>query len=262
MPASAVELKPETAAAYDRYIHAVEARMAGEIRNDQFLAPDRLPDARRREAYEQLRQGQIRSETLRAHENGQPIPVPNGLIHHWTGVIFIAGATLPEALAVLQDYNHDEEIYKPRMRRSKLIERNGSDAKIHLQLFNKSVVTVFLNADFDVTDTDFGADRHQIALRSTHIAELANPDRPGEHELPAGDDHGYLWRFTSYWRVEEKDGGVYVQNESVALSRSVPTLFAWLVNPFIKDLPRDILLQLLNDTRNAVLKLRGGDAPV
>jgi hypothetical protein len=69
-----------------------------------------------------------------------------------------------------------------------------------------------------------------------------------------GNDHGYLWRFCSYWRVEEKDGGVYVQNESVALSRAVPMIFAWLVNPFIKDLPRDILVQLPTATRNAAMK--------
>jgi hypothetical protein len=255
-PAFAVELKPETAAAFDRYVRAVETRMDDEIRNNEFLALDRLPDASRRAAYDQIRQGQIEIQTLRASENGRPITVPNGMIHHWLGIIFLKGATLPEVLAILQDYDNHQEIYKPRMRRSKLIERNGSDTKIHLQLFNKSVVTVFLNADFDVRDTDYGPARYQIALRSTHIAELVNPDTPGERELLSGNNHGYMLRFASHWRVEEKDDGVYLQNESVALSRAVPTLFARLVNPFIKDLPRDILRHLLTDTRDAVEKAR------
>ena len=97
--------------------------------------------------------------------------------------------------------------------------------------------------------------RQQIASRSTRIVEVANPGKASQHELPAGNDHGYVWRLNTYWRVEEKDGGVYVQNESVALTRSVPLLFAWLVNPLIKSI---VLLRLLNATRKAVVQVAPG----
>jgi hypothetical protein len=50
---------------------------------------------------------------------------------------------------------------------------------------------------------------------STRIAEVEDPDKPNEHELPVGHDHGYVWRLDNYWRIEEKDGGAYVQVESV-----------------------------------------------
>jgi len=40
------------------------------------------------------------------------------------------------------------------------------------------------------------------------------------------------------------------------LSRTIPAIFAWLVNPFTKNLPRKILVHLLTATRNAVLKAR------
>jgi hypothetical protein len=49
--ARATELKPETAAAFDRYVRAMEARMDEDTARDQFLVVDRLRDARRREAY-------------------------------------------------------------------------------------------------------------------------------------------------------------------------------------------------------------------
>jgi len=58
----------------------------------------------------------------------------------------------------------------------------------------------------------------------------------------------------TYWRIEEKDGGVYVQNESVSLSRTVPALLAFIVNPLVKSIPRNVLIHLLTDTRNAVVK--------
>jgi len=195
-------------------------------------------------------------EQLHAREDHGGIHIPSGQIHHWAGVIFIPGATLAEAIAVLQDYDDHHDIFKPQIRRSKLIERSGDESKIYLQLFNNSIVTVVLNANFDVTDTQFGSTRHQIATRSTRIAEVADPDTPNEHERPIGNDHGYMWRLNSCWRIEEKDGGVYVQNESVALSRTIPAIFAWLVNPFTKNLPRNILVHLLTATRNAVLKAR------
>jgi len=250
----ATELKPDTAAAFNRYVHAMEVRMDEDTRLDHFLIIDRLPDARRTEAYEQLKAGQVYIEAITAREGDKPIKVPSGLIHHWAGVIFIPNATFSEVTAVLRDYDCHEETYKPQIRKSKLIERNGDESKIYFQFFNHSIVTVILNADFDVRDTQFGSNRFETVSRSTRIAEVENADSPNEHEKPVGNDHGYMWRLYTYWRIEEKDGGVYVQNESVSLTRTVPALLAFVVNPLVKSIPRNVLIHLLTDTRNAVVK--------
>jgi hypothetical protein len=45
-----------------------------------------------------------------------------------------------------------------------------------------------------------------------------------------------------------------VQNESVSLTRTVPALLAFIVNPLVKSIPRNVLIHLLTDTRNAVEK--------
>jgi hypothetical protein len=254
MAARATELKPETAAAFDRYVRAMEARMDEDTRLDHFLIIDRLPDARRAQAYEQLKNGQVYIEAMSAREGDRPIKAPSGLIHHWAGVIFIPKATFSEVETVLRDYDCHEETYKPQIRRSKLIERNGDESKIYFQFFNHSIVTVIMNANFDVRDTQFGSGRFQTVSRSTRIAEVENADSPNEHEKPVGNDHGYMWRLYTYWRIEEKDGGVYVQNESVSLSRTVPALLAFIVNPLVKSIPRNVLIHLLTDTRNAVVK--------
>jgi hypothetical protein len=250
--ARATELKPDTAAAFDRYVRAMEARMDEDTGRDQFLVVDRLPDARRTEAYEQLKNGQVYIEAMSAREGDRPIKAPSGLIHHWAGVIFIPKATFEEVEAVMRDYDCHEDTYKPQIRKSKLIERNGDESKVYFQFFNHSIVTVILNANFDVRDTRFGSGRFQTVTRSTRIAEVENVDSPNEHEKPVGNDHGYMWRLFSYWRIEEKDGGVYVQNESVSLTRTVPALLAFIVNPLVKSIPRNVLIHLLTDTRNAV----------
>jgi hypothetical protein len=191
---------------------------------------------------------------LHTQEDHHPIRIPSGLVHHWVGVIFIPNATLSETDAVLNDYANEPEIYKPEVRRAKLIERNGNESKICIQLFKKSLVTVVLNECSDVTETHIGNNRIQSISRSTRIAEVADSGSPEEHERADGDDHGYMWRLNSYWRIEEKDGGVYVQNESITLTRTVPTLLAWLVNPLTKSIPRDVLSHLLTNTRNGVVK--------
>ena len=250
----ATELKPDTAAAFDRYVHAMEVRMDEDTGRDQFLVVDRLPDARRTEAYEQLKNGQVYIEAMSAREGDRPIKAPSGLIHHWAGVIFIPKATFDEVEAVMRDYDCHEDTYKPQIRKSKLIERNGEESKIYFQFFNRSIVTVILNANFDVRDTQFGPGRFQTVSRSTRIAEVENADSTNEHEKTVGNDHGYMWRLYTYWRIEEKDGGVYVQNESVSLSRTVPALLAFVVNPLVKSIPRNVLIHLLTDTRNAVEK--------
>lgn len=253
--AAATELKQETATAFDQYVRATEARMEEDVRQNQFLAVDRLPESRRREVYDQLQRGEIYVEALRTREDGT-IHVPSGLVHHWVAIAFIPKARLSEALAVLKDYDNQQNIYKPDVRRSKLLEHQGDESKIFLQFFNKSLDTVVLDAEFDVRDTQFGSNQYQIASRSTRIAEVANPNKPDAHERPVGKDHGYMWRLDTYWRIEEKDNGVYVQNESVALTRTVPVLLAWLVNPLIKSIPRGILMRLLNATRKAVNERR------
>jgi hypothetical protein len=71
-----------------------------------------------------------------------------------------------------------------------------------------------------------GSTRALSQSYSTRIAEVENPHKPCEHELPVGKDHGYVWRLDNYWRIEEKDDGVYVQVESVGLRRTIPAMFA------------------------------------
>ena len=250
--ARATDLKPEAVAAFDRYIAATETQMDEAARANRFLIVDRLPDIERQNAYDQLHQGQPFIEEMHTEEDHHPIPIPKGLIHHWAGVIFIPKETLAETDAVLRDYDHQEKIYKPDLRQAKLLERNGNESKIFEQFYSKSIITVVLNVYFDVVEKQIGSTRSQSVSRSTRIAEVEDFGTPEEHERADGKDHGYMWRLNSYWRVEEKDGGVYVQTESISLSRTVPVMLAWIINPLTKSIPRDVLLHLLTNTQKAV----------
>jgi len=245
-------LKPETVVAFDRYIRVTEARMQDDLNNGGFLVIDRLPPSREPEACDRIRKGEIYIQQLHTREDGSAIEIPSGLIHHWTAVIFVPGKTLSQAVAVLQDYAAHQDIYKPEIRRSQLLEDTGDDAKVYLQFHVKSIVTAVFNADFDVRYNHPDATRYESASRSTRVAEVKNSGKRDEEELPVGHDRGFLWRMNSYWRVEEKDGGVYLQNETIVLTRRVPTIMAWIVNPILDSLPRALLNKLLFGTRDGM----------
>jgi hypothetical protein len=255
-PALATELKPETVNAFDRYTQATEARMAEDSRQGRFLQVDGLPERQQQDSYMRLRRGEILIEPLRTTVNGNPIPVPRGLIHHWSATVFIPGAALSQMLAVLQDYDSHPSIYKPTIQRSKVLERDGDHFKVYVRLFRRQIVTVVVNMNLDDVYTPLGTSELMSRSYSTRIAQVADHDKPTAHELPVGNDSGYLWRSYTYWHVEEKDGGVYAQAESITLSRTVPMVFAWLINPLIKSIPQDLMSVNLTATRNAVNNLK------
>jgi hypothetical protein len=253
IPCIAAELKQETVEAFNRYIRATDARMDAELRpGGPFLWVDSLPQPRRQRLYDLLQRGQLEIRQEKTEEEGKPIEVPDGLIHHWAVVAFVPGVSLESALALLQDYENHWRTYKPDVRRSKLLERADNTFKIYLQFYKDSPRRVSFNTEFQVHYTRIDATHVISRAVSARIAELEHPEQPDSPEFPIGQGHGYLWRLSNYWRLEEKDGGVYMQVESVALSRDVPAIFAWFVSPLIRRVSRQTLANLLYATRRAL----------
>jgi hypothetical protein len=89
--------------------------------------------------------------------------------------------------------------------------------------------------------------------RSTRIQEVENADESDEREKPAGQDNGFMWRLYSYWRFEERDGGVHIECESVSLSRSIHWSVAWFVRPFVTGLPKEPQESNLGSLRSALV---------
>ncbi len=89
------KLKTETQGAFERYVKLAEARNEGELkRGAALLWVDGLPEDRRAEAYAALKRGEVKMQKLEILDNDKPIACPGGMIHHWTGVVFVPGAKL------------------------------------------------------------------------------------------------------------------------------------------------------------------------
>ncbi len=243
--ARAAELRPETVQAFEKYIRETEARLDLRLRpGNRFLWTDEDPNRLAR-----LRHGQLAVENRGGQDT---IAVPGGLIHDWMGAVFIPRATLARTLALMQDYGHNQDHYKPEVLASRLLSRNGNEFKVYLRLMKKKVVTVILDTEYDVHYFPLDAARCHSRAYSTRIAEVENPGKPDERALPPGAGHGFLWRLDTYWRFQARDGGVYVECEAVSLTRAIPAGLGWLIEPIIRSLPRESLANTLLETRTAL----------
>jgi hypothetical protein len=252
--AVAAELQNRTVQAFDRYVRLTEARLNGSA---PFLWIDGLPDAKRREALDTVRRQQLSIERLETKDSGRAIDVPGGMIHHWVGTAFVPGASIDEALALLQNYDAHQRIYAPTVAASKLQSRDGDRFRFFLRFVMKKVITVVLNSEHEAVFRKPAADRAEGWIHSTRIAELENAGTPAEREMPVGNDGGYLWRLNTYWRLHVRDGGLYIHCESVSLSRGIPVGFGWIVGPFVTSIPRESLTFTLETTRKHLERSHG-----
>ena len=251
-PADAKQLRPITVSGFERYIKSKEARGARELTDgNNFLLIDALTQRERNEAYADLKQGQ--TIVRRSDECADCTSVPDGLIHDWTGIVFIPGIALQQALSALQDYDSDGQYYQPQVVSSKLLKRSGGDFQVFLRLKQVHVVTLILDTEYNIHYAHLDSSHAYSHSHSTRIAEVENYGEPQERDLPVGDDSGFLWRLYSYWRFYQADGGVYLQCNAISLTRDIPTGLGWLIRPFIENVPSESLHFTLEATRTALV---------
>ena len=240
--------------AFDRYVTLTDARNAEELRQGTpFLWVDTLPEARRVESYSAMQRGEVVIERLETRDQGNAIQCPGGLIHHWVGALWIPGATLAQTLALVQAYDRHVQVYSPFELRSQILEHQGNDFKVLIRYLRKKVITVVLDTVFQIDYHTLDATHAWSHGRTQSVREIKNHDTPSEYSFPEGEGGGYMWGMSTDWRFVERDGGTYVQSESISLTTRVPAGLTWLIEPFIKSVPRESLEEILKDTRKGVL---------
>lgn len=220
-PAS--ELTQPTAEAFQRYVQRTEARMQSELADpEHFLYFDSLLEERKNSMLTRLHNGQVVIEQMRTDDNGKEIKVPGGLVHHWLAIGFIPGITRKQVIDLAQDYPRHPEVYAPDVQQAQVLAHIDQHFLVSYRFYRHAIFTSVYNTEFNVDYQLPDSSRGYCFARAVRIAEVQNPGKPDEKELSVGNDHGYMWRLNLYTRYLEKDNGVYVQIEFVALSRSAP----------------------------------------
>jgi hypothetical protein len=243
--AGANDLKRQTVTAWDAYISSVCLRAEARAKEPPFLRISELPEKRLR-----VRAG----ETLVWREGDRhPVKVPHGLIHDWAGAVFIPRANIGDVLTVVRDYDHYAEIYTPAIVKSNRLGSGENEDRFSMLLMQKVLfVSAALEGEYETRYYQVDA-RHWYSIsKSIRLQSIENYGQAAMRELPPDEGPGYLWRLFSFTRFEESDGGVYVEMEALGLSRDVPTMVRWLVDPIVEHLPRNSIHATLEETRNAV----------
>jgi hypothetical protein len=134
------------------------------------------------------------------------------------------------------------------------MRRDGNDFQVLLRFHKKKVVTSVLDTEHDVHYAMIDSTHALSRSHTTRVQEVENAGEADERLEPEGHDRGLLWRMNTYWRFEERDGGTYVESQSISLTRDIPTGLGWLVGPFVHSIPRESLTFTLGTTRSAVLQ--------
>jgi hypothetical protein len=253
--AHASQPKPEAVQAWDRYVALTEARVDAQQSDiNNFLFPSAESAEQRAVGEAKLKSGEIVVQKLQTTEDGKQIEAPGALIHHWMGTAFIEKGTIKQAFAVLQDYDHHTTTYAPEVQRSKLISRSGDDFTAYLRFVKKKVITVVLDTYHQAHYGSFDSTHAYSRSYTTKVTEIEDPGTPHEREKSGDEEEGFMWKMNTYWRFEERDGGLYIQCEAVTLTRDVPFGLAWIIKPFITSIPKESLASTMVATRRALTR--------
>lgn len=208
---------------------------------DGFLAP---ADSAR------LRSGDLAIEEL-TPAGGKSLG--EALLHDWRGTAFARGARAEDFERVMEDFAAYPRRFSQQVMRARVLDQQGDRYQVEMRVRQQHVLTVVMDTSYDVSFARVKlqgkeAGRGYSISRSTQVAEIEAPGTPRERALSAAEDHGFLWRMNTYWSYEERDGGLYVQVESVSLTRAVPAGLGWAVAPFIDSVPRESLEFTLRST--------------
>jgi hypothetical protein len=220
---SATELDQETSKAWNEYIQAANLKMQQRAAGTMpFLWIDEAPG--RREA---VRQGQILVEPT---QKDSPAKMARGLIFDWTGAVFFPNTTIQHIFEVLNEFDRYDEFYNPAVVNAKLLEGTGRNEEFSMVLSHKTAFgATTVDTEYHSETTCLDKRHCYNIINSTRIQQIEDYKSPEERELPP--EQGFLWRLYSIQRYEERDGGVFAELESIALTRKVPLDLLWLLKP-------------------------------
>jgi hypothetical protein len=109
-----------------------------------------------------------------------------------------------------------------------------------------------LDSDYQSSYNRIDERRLYCVSQTTRIQEVAEYGAAEQHTLPQDQGTGLIWRLYSVSRFEERDGGVYLEVEAIALNRDIPVALRLVAEPIVRRVSREYLLTTLRQTEKAV----------
>jgi hypothetical protein len=236
----AEEIPAKARAAYERYLEWAQQRFELQVSTPGvFLDLRTWEGAARMEADARLSEGGNWVRSLRQVDRSMSeIDPDGGIIHHWIGTTWVADVSAEEALSVSRDFESYPEIFAPEVVAAEVLGRPSPNAaRVHMRFRKKKVITITIDTEQRVRFEGPRDGRAYSVARATRARQIDDAGEPDEHPREPAD--GFLWDLYNTWRFEESDGGLYIEHESVILSRKPPFLMRLIAGPLIEDGPRE-----------------------
>jgi putative flippase GtrA len=239
--ADAAVLEARTVQAWNEYVRVTESRIERDGPNPDRGRPG--PGEWRR-----LRAGELTiAERRTTRADGSEVAIAGGAVHHWVARVYLPGVRLSTLLAELEAPTNRRWV--PAEVKRMTVVPAGDGVRVRMRVERDSLVDVTYDIEHRVRFTRHAPGHATSRSVSTRIVQVENPGTASERALAEGDDLGFLWRLNAYWRYTQVDGGVLVECESLALSRSVPLVVRGLAGPLIDRVSRESLANSLRALR-------------
>ena len=237
------ELQSRTAAAYEKYIAEFQQAFIQHSNSEAFLehaSPSQM---------ERLRRGEI---LWSPGKDSGIMEVPDGLIHHWRAAIYVPGVTLAAVLDKARDYSNYHTVYTWVIG-SELIAHEGDRSRSFFRMKRSAGAVTGVLDLWIVTDyRSIRADRATSIANVECVRQVEHAGERRERRLPRGTGNGYLWRANTLSKYLERDGGVYIELDTLGLTRDFPPLLKWVIEPVARRLGRASAADSLRSLNRAV----------
>ena len=238
--AVAIDLQPQTSEAYDAFLERVSRAFESRARSHRGVKS-------RQEGVLSGRPGS---------EDGI-VEVPGGLVHHWVGTAMVRGVTLAQVIDVSESYAAYSKMYKAVVS-SRIITKGEDSYRVMMRLREgEAGITAVLDVESTIRYA-YPVERVAYVISNAdQIREVKNAGGRDERLLPAGRDSGYLWRANTFTYFSEQDDGVYIEMETLGLSRRFPPMLGWLIEPIARRMGRKSVENSLQEFLTAIRAARG-----
>jgi hypothetical protein len=178
--------------------------------------------------------------------------MPESLIHHWRGAVFIPGVTLDQSLTVSRAYGEYPTIFRPVVA-AKVLSNDDDAFRVQFRMKQSAGgLSATLDVSSSIRYVKNDAAHAYVLSSSDTIREVKDAGRSTERYLAAGRESGYLWRGATFTRFVEGDGGVYMEMETIGLSRAFPPFLGWVIEPIARRVGRSSVEESVQEFRRAV----------
>lgn len=178
--------------------------------------------------------------------------VDEALLHHWRARVLLPGVTIDQVLPLSRSYPDYPTIFHPIVQ-ARILSQEGDHFKVQFRMKESAGgLSATLDVRSGITYSRPEPGRAYVISRSEEIREVKDASRPSERQLPAGKDSGYLWRSATFTSFIEDRAGVWMEMETLGLSRQFPPMLGWIIEPIARRVGRRSAEASVDEFRHAV----------